>query len=98
MIKYLYAKLLYLFGLASNNPKLAEAVWSQVQATVQYSAVQFSTVQYSTVQAVWSQVSGSGLTEQDVKPGLASPGWPVLVYLATVVTAPYIIWKLVRRT
>ena len=51
MIKYLYAKLLYLFGLASNNPKLAEAVWSQVQATVQYSAVQFSTAsteQYST--------------------------------------------------
>ena len=34
MIKYLYAKLLYLFGLASNNPKLAEAVWSQVQVTV----------------------------------------------------------------
>ena len=50
MIKYLYAKLLYLFGLASNNPKLAEAVWSQVQATVQYSAVQYSTAQYSTVQ------------------------------------------------
>ena len=45
---------------------------------------------------MWSQVSGSGLTEQDVKPGLASPGWPVLVYLATVVTAPYIIWKLVN--
>ena len=44
------------------------------------------------------QVSASGLTEQDVKPGLASPGWPLLVYLATVVTAPYIIWKLVRRT
>ena len=27
MIKYLYAKFLYLFGLASNNPQFAESVW-----------------------------------------------------------------------
>ena len=51
MIKYLYAKLLYLFGLASNNPKLAEAVWSQVSGscTVLYSTVLYCTVLYCTV-------------------------------------------------
>ena len=32
MIKYLYAKFLYLFGLASNNPAFAESVCSFTQA------------------------------------------------------------------
>ena len=32
MIKYLYAKLLYLFGLASNNPGLGESVWRSVSS------------------------------------------------------------------
>ena len=29
-IKYLYAKLLYLFGLATSNPALAESAWRWV--------------------------------------------------------------------
>ena len=32
MIKYLYAKFLYLFGLASNNPAFAESVCSFTEA------------------------------------------------------------------
>ena len=32
MIKYLYAKFLYLFGLASNNPAFADSVASFAQA------------------------------------------------------------------
>jgi len=29
-IKYLYAKFLYLFGLATNNPQFGESVWKSV--------------------------------------------------------------------
>ena len=32
MIKYLYAKFLYLFGLASNNPAFADSVYSLAQS------------------------------------------------------------------
>ena len=33
MIKYLYAKFLYLFGLATNNPQFAESVWRSATST-----------------------------------------------------------------
>ena len=34
MIKYIYKKFLYLFGLASNNPKFGEAVWNSAAKEV----------------------------------------------------------------
>ena len=34
MIKYLYKKFLYLFGLASNNPNFGEAVWNSAAKEV----------------------------------------------------------------
>ena len=33
MIKYLYAKFLYLFGLATNNPQFAESVWRSASSS-----------------------------------------------------------------
>ena len=33
MIKYLYAKFLYLFGLATNNPQFAESVWRSANSS-----------------------------------------------------------------
>ena len=87
MIKYLYAKFLYLFGLASDNPVFTKSVYSKDHAGKYLHNI------FSTDKTHHSLPSGSGsfLSEHDVK---QSVRWPIVMYLGLVFAAPFIIWKL----